>query len=362
MTDETQGWHPAQPTMPLTPAGWYPDPWSSGHHRYWDGAGWTGGSFPHGPAPGGGEGTDAVWAPPPPPLPPPRYAPALPPPPEWSPPAAYSPWGASAPTEEWRVPPAPAPKSPMTGIAFVALVLGVMVVVGSLGALGGYLAFRHRPRPGPSVSGPAFTPPGTTDPSASALDSLVLQQADVDSTVLVQPNSDSGQFSAGAPTLDLCNAAFPSEALRTARVQVTAFNGTPTALLSTEAVLYRNAAGTQQAFEELKSAAANCPTTPVPSPVGEATVATQFNAAPDVSWAATPTVTRQAYDFTFTDGLSSPHHRLAVYLRRGRALMGVYFSEPDTPQITVAGQNTIEKIAGVFAARMAALPDSIVNG
>jgi hypothetical protein len=261
--------------------------------------------------------------------------------------------------------PAAAPsKSPMTGPAFVALVLAVMVVVGALGTLGGYLAFHHRSRPSPAASGlpPATAPPAASDPSASALDSLVLQQSDVDPTVLVQPNSDSGQFSADAPTLDLCNATFPSESLRTGRVQVTAFSGTPIALLSTEAVLYKNAAATAQAFAELKSAAANCPTTPVPSPVGEPTVATQFNAAPDGAWSVTPTVTRQAYDFTSTDELGSTQHSVAVYLRRGRVLMGIYFSEPDTPQITVDGQNTIEKIAGVFAGRMAALPASVVNG
>ena len=29
----------APPPLPLP--GWYRDPWSSGHHRYWDGHAWT---------------------------------------------------------------------------------------------------------------------------------------------------------------------------------------------------------------------------------------------------------------------------------------------------------------------------------
>jgi hypothetical protein len=209
---------------------------------------------------------------------------------------------------------------------------------------------------------PGANPGGPADPSASVLDSLVLQQADVPSTIVVQPNGDSGQFTADAPTLDLCNGNYPSEALRTARVQVTGFDGTASPVLSTEAVLYNNPAATAQAFAELKSVVANCPSTPVQSSVGDPTLTTHFGPTPDTAWATIPTVSRQAYDVTQTDELGSTSHSVAVYLRRGRVLMGVYFSAPDTPQITVAGQTTVEKIAAVFAGRIAALPASVVNG
>jgi hypothetical protein len=132
--------------------------------------------------------------------------------------------------------------------------------------------------------------------------------------------------------------------------------------MSTEAVLYTNPAATTQAFSELKSVAANCPSTPVVSPIGEPTSTTQFNAAPDSSWAQTPTVTRQAYDFVSTDDTGTTSHNIAVYLRRGRVLEGVYFHQPDSPPITVAGQNTIASIVGVFAGRIAKLPTTVVNG
>jgi hypothetical protein len=376
MTDESRGWGPDN-TTPLAAAspqaGWYPDPWSQGHHRYWDGSTWTGGSFPHGPGSWADDGTDAAQAPP---SPPPATTRDLqpPPPPEWSPPSTYSPWSPGPPADGWNTTPVPVedPSKPSrltSGVGFVALVAAVMIVVGSLGTLGGYLAFRHRssPSPDPLASGPPSTvtptqPAGPVDPSASVLDSLVVNQADVPSTVVVQPNPDSGQFSARAGTLDLCNGTFASEALRTARVQVTAFDGIATSLLSTEAVLYTNAAATQQAFSELQSVAAKCPSTPVVSPIGEPAAITQFNAPPDGAWAATPSVTRLAYDFVSTDELGSTQHSIAVYLRRGRVLMGIYFPQPDAPQISVNGQNTIEKIVGVFATRMANLPASVVKG
>ncbi|MDQ1394190.1 MAG: hypothetical protein QOF30_3167, partial [Acidimicrobiaceae bacterium] len=300
-----------------------------------------------------------------------------PPPPEWSAPSSYLTW--TPPPRPGGVGPDPAPGETATkaspwasGLGFVALVVGVMVVVGSLGTLGGYLAFRHRSTPQPSATGlpptvvPTIPGPGSTvpprDPSTAALDSLVLTQEDVASTVVVQPLLGGDQV-AGEPTLDLCNGTFPSESLRTARLQVGAFDAQATVVLSTEAVLYANPAATEQAFSELTSVASNCPSTPVTSPVGEPTEVTHFNAAPDGTWSAAPTgVTRQAYDFVSTDELGTTRHSVAVYLRRGRALMGVYFSDVDSPQITVAGQSTIEKITAVFAGRLAGLPASVVNG
>ena len=34
--------------------GWYPDPWSGGHHRYWDGRAWTADVFADVPTAGPG--------------------------------------------------------------------------------------------------------------------------------------------------------------------------------------------------------------------------------------------------------------------------------------------------------------------
>jgi hypothetical protein len=132
-------------------------------------------------------------------------------------------------------------------------------------------------------------------------------------------------------------------------------------ILSTEAVLYRDSAATTQAFAELRSVVAGCPSTPVPSPVGQPAVTTTFNAPPDAGWSQTPSVNRLAFDLTTVDAAGKSSHTVAVYLQRGRALLGVYFSQPDGPQSAVEGQSSIPGIVGVFAARLAALPVSVVG-
>jgi hypothetical protein len=351
MDDETEGGSASSRTDPRRPgapagstpgvAGWYPDPFSNKLQRWWTGQSWTFST------------TDPT-------------SPGAPPPP---PPPAVTPLPASA-----APPPVVPPKEPRTARlgpmikrnrVAVAVVLGL--IVGLLGAKA-----LHRPaRPTTSAIGPTTSqgrtptsaPPTTAapqtnnDPSASALSSLIVKPADVTapSTVALLP----GGAGLGVATLDLCNGNFPSDDLRTARLQDGVFDAQENATLSTEAVLYGDSAATTQAFSELKSVAAACPSTPVPSESGPVT--TKFNPAPDANWPQTPTVNRLAYDFTSTDGSGQANHTIAVYLQRGRVLMGVYFFQPDGDQAPVAGQTTVAGIVGVFAGRMAALPTSVVG-
>jgi hypothetical protein len=248
----------------------------------------------------------------------------------------------------------------------------MLVLLGFVvGIIGGALLPRHtstlspnasQPAAPPTVPGPGSPPPSVpADPAASVLSGLVLQQSDVGVTETVDP-IDGGTQVAGGATLDLCNGMFPSEALRTARLQVAAADAGGTEVLSTEAVLYSTPAEGAQALTELKSAASSCPASPVVSPVGEPTIQTHFNAAPDGSWPQVATVDRAAFDLTTTDASGQSQHTVAVYLRRGRALMGIYFPQPDGPQAPVNGQTTIAGIVNVFATRMANLAASTVNG
>jgi hypothetical protein len=209
----------------------------------------------------------------------------------------------------------------------------------------------------PSTSTAPATP---SDPDASVLSGLIVQQADTASGVNVQLLPGGNQVSR-QPTLDLCNGTFPSESRRTARVQVAALDSQGNSLLSTEAVLYSNQAGSAQAFSELKTVAAKCPASPVTSPVGEPSVSTHFNTAPDADWPRTPTVDRLAYSFSTTAQSGQTQHSIAVYLRRGRALMGIYFPQPDTTQPAISRQTTIAGIADVFATRLAQLSAPTVN-
>jgi hypothetical protein len=362
MTDETQDLEPidlsSPPSEPGWPAGWYADPWTAGQYRYWTGQSWTGETNRWGP-------TSAVPAPG----------------------AATDPWP-SAPVsaapmasgfggretdeddaESGYVP--PRGRGPIiAGAIAVALLLLVSGVVG-------YMINSHaqsdNDASAPGVTSPPIsvpsggtstpsTPPTSTDPDRAVLGRLVVQQADVGPTRIVGLIADGN--STGEPTLDLCNGTFPSEQLRTARLQVAVVdNSAATTVFSTEAVLYRNPAATAQGFAELRRVRAACPNTPVVSPVHEDTATTTFKAAPDGTWPQTPTVDRQAYSFVSTT--AAPRQStasIAVYLRRGRVLMGLYFVHPNGPPTPVAGQTTIEGIVRVFAQRLAQLPASVVNG
>ena len=217
------------------------------------------------------------------------------------------------------------------------------------------------------VTPPTTAPPTPTtvpgaivskDPDREVLGRLGLRHGDVaaDRTVFLYAKGNTLQD----PTLDLCNARFKSEQLRTARLQLVDVNAGGNASLSTEAVLYRSPVASAQAFAEIRNARADCPGTPVASPVDGTKEQTKFKAAPDGSWHNTPTVERLAYRMvTRANGQSSP--LVTVYLRRGRALLGLYFPAPNGAQPAVAGKSSIESIDGLFERRMAALSSKVVN-
>jgi hypothetical protein len=309
--------------------GWHPDPWSSTRRRWWTGEAWTFSTVE----------LDADE-----PLPPPPTAP-----------------------EPLTTPPPPPPPGARSRTGPVlALLLALGLVAGVLGAA----LLRHNSGPQRTLDTPPRTSPTTgfirppttpttVDPVEEALLSLLVGPADVapTSTVGLLPGGDG----LGQATLDLCNGAYPSESLRQARLQDVVVDEQSQVTLSTEAVLYRDAAGASQALAEVADVAANCPAEAVASPVGEPRVATHFNARPDGDWPQTDTVTRLAFDLTTTDETGQTEHSVAVYLQRGRVLLGVYFPQPDGPQAPVAGQTSIPGIVGVFAGRVAALPASIVG-
>ncbi len=235
-------------------------------------------------------------------------------------------------------------------------VLALMLACGASFGVGRVLA----PDASEPNAAPRVTPSAPTTPAGpDTLAGLVVHQHDVAGTLTVRLIPGGDRFE-GQITLDLCNGTFPSEARRTARLQVAVVDSQGNAPLSTEAVTYGTPADGDQAFAELRATAASCPSTPVVSPVGEPTVTTKFNAAPDGAWPKVPTVERLAFDFV-TTAAGQSQHGVAVYLRRGRVLMGVYFSDPDDSVPTVDGQRAIANIVNVFATRIAALPVSVTG-
>jgi len=254
----------------------------------------------------------------------------------------------------------------VAALAVVALVVGFGVATIILNASDSASSQSAGSAPfSPTSPAPGSTTPPSTvpaDPDEAVLPRLIVRQQDVPPSDTVRHLTDGADLSVA--TLDLCNGTFATEAERTARRQVGLVDAQDNVRLSTEAILYRDPGVGTAAFGELRSVAAHCPSTPVKSPVGEPTVATKFAAAPDATWPRTASVDRLAYDFTSIDPASGTSSReIAVYLRRGRVLMGLYFPEPAAlPQVPVGGHTTIPEIVAFFEARMAKLPARVVQG
>jgi hypothetical protein len=249
--------------------------------------------------------------------------------------------------------------------AIVAGLIALALVSGAVGyaieaATDSNDAANGSPPPTTVASGPPPEAPAIGD--RTALAHLVVGDSDIASprVVVLIPNGNR----TSEPTLDLCNGRFATEKQRVARLQVAEVVPNDTSngsvVLSTEAVTYKRVADGTKAFAELRSVRRACPRGPVTSAPGGDTAAFKFNAAPDRTWKHTPTVERLAYSFVTTAaGETSPS--IAVYIRRGRALMGLYFPEPAGPQPAVGGKTSIEAIVGLFEARMARLPAKVVE-
>jgi len=212
---------------------------------------------------------------------------------------------------------------------------------------------RGSSRPSLGEASPDLTPSPTApsqsrDPSAALLADLIVTDADVGPSLTVAGMQGGNGLS--QPTLDLCDGTYASEGMRTARLQVLAVDGQGKVALSTEAVLYSSGAGTTTAFKELSETAAGCKD-----------VTTRFGPAPDADWPQVPSIERLAFAFDTIEAGGETTHSVAVYLRRGRALLGVYFSYADAPTAVVEGKTDLGEIVNVFANRLAKLPVAAIS-
>ena len=247
-----------------------------------------------------------------------------------------------------------------TAVAIVAVCVTVGVVFGAAYGIGVATGTQHSS----SASAPATSTTasgGSRGPAAtpSSLSGLLVQPRDTTSALSVHLLPGGDQVT-GQATLDLCSGTFPSESLRVARLQDVAEAASGTAVLSTEAVLYRNAAATAQAFRELRSAAASCPKGPVTSPATGTTITTTVHGSPDGTWPNTASVEREAFSLTTVDQTGASFDSVAVYLRRGRVLLGVYFTNPAAGLPAIDGHTKLADIAAAFAARIARLGPGFV--
>jgi hypothetical protein len=207
--------------------------------------------------------------------------------------------------------------------------------------------------PAPSSPAPSSPAPSSPAPSQADLElaNLVVRQRDVPPgyLVLLLPGGDQA---AGEVTLDLCDGTYPSEDLRTARLQVIAVDGGANGALSTEAVRYGSEADTAQAFDEVRAVAAACEPKKVTDPQTGVVTTETVDGGADAGWKRTDGVERLAYTVKRTGDDGSSDSTVVVYLRRGPLLLGLYFLQPEGEQMAVEGLTTIPGIVDLFEKRL----------
>jgi hypothetical protein len=159
---------------------------------------------------------------------------------------------------------------------------------------------------------------------------LILQPAQVGKGYVTKMQVG-GNLVKGQVTLNLCGTGYPSERLRTKRLQVDFANRNVPLAISNEVVTYRSG-GAAQAMREVTRRAATCPHRPIDT--GE-------KGLPKLTYR----ITRFAHsrllkgylavrvDATATiKGKPVVHTGYAVYQRRGNVLSGVYSVGGDNPE------------------------------
>lgn len=166
----------------------------------------------------------------------------------------------------------------------------------------------------------------------------------------------------GQVSLDLCYGDFPSEELRSGRRQVVIADEDGTNWVSSEAILYPTPEDADQAMAELEQAADECPAEPVAPPQDwREPLIWEFGAAPDEQWPDTAGVRRQAYlfDVTTPDGVGWTS--TATYLQRGRMILALYATGPDSASATLRNAPSPGRFVAVMSSRLADLPEDSLD-
>ncbi len=191
---------------------------------------------------------------------------------------------------------------------------------------------------------------------AELLAAVSLTEADAADGAVFQPY-EGGDEVFGRTSLDLCYGDFPSEELRSGRNQVGIGDPAGTAWVSSEAILYPTPEDAVQALAELEEARDECPTEPVESPQPDREpLAWEFLPAPDADWPQEPGITRQAYEFEVTNPAGETWTSTATYLQRGRMVLALYTSPPDSPAAALRNAPGPARFVEVMANRLAGLP------
>ncbi len=170
----------------------------------------------------------------------------------------------------------------------------------------------------------------------------------------VRESFPAGASVIGATTLDLCNQTFPSEALRTSRLQVR-FRYGKDYPVSNEVVAYASG-GAAQALTEVKSAATACSATTITQIQGSSRVSFHTSSL-NVAGLPAGAVAMTLHVTLLRAGKTLTQDGVAVYLVRGNVLSGIYaYASKELPlgkltQIVVhAAERSAQKLGGVTLA------------
>lgn len=200
---------------------------------------------------------------------------------------------------------------------------------------------------------------GMVDPML--LESIGLQTGDVASTMQVATIPDGDNLF--APTLDFCDGRYPSEDLRVARLQRAAYDADGNfAGISTEVVVYANAAAAKQALAEAIKVRKSCPVGRVFTTRDGHALSFAFHSAPGP--ANTPLVDADSRLIIHTTMNVDGEKRRAflVYQIFGRVLAAVYVSEAGAKPFEQTALDSFYALAGDVADRLRSAPQALLNG
>ena len=196
----------------------------------------------------------------------------------------------------------------------------------SVGAASSGAASTGTASPGSAVSvGPSASDTSLSDPTQATLEKLLLQQADVSSGLKVALDDNGASLSVA--TLAYCAGTYSSESAREARRRtvVDTSAGLFTGIAS-EAVLYNHVADATTALTELRAVAAACPS-PRTATTGSTRITFTVVPSSDVDTSGfVPEADRVLVSTTVDDGTGSPYRVTRLWQRRGRVLVGLYYS------------------------------------
>jgi len=200
---------------------------------------------------------------------------------------------------------------------------------------------------------------GPIDPMQ--LEDIGLQAADVGDNLQIATIPD-GDSLLGA-TMDFCDGRYPSEDLRVARLQRATYDQDGGFVgISTEVVVYANAAAAKQALAEVIAVRKSCPVGKEITARDGARLTHFFHSAPGP--AETPLVDAESRLIVHTTMLvnDEPRRAFLVYQISGRVLAALYVSEEGKTPFNQSALDSFYELAGDIANRLRAAPSSLLNG